>query len=340
MSNASFDEIFTTYYQSPSPSRAVAALEAEARGNEKLDKGDQTLRVYFFSTIAREHPAIVRDYEALFHRQPSSLVLSVLDQVGDEATWQFLATRLKDDRFRAIRRQMRDVTERETGSRIAPLVAPGRTALDLDLLWAEFFVTGNTTPVAQIIGVLDWPDVVRERVERGLRQPAVVRFLGPFIGNESRPSVPASVIRRLGITIDQERRVVATPEDLDWLCLADLFFHQPSPAWRLISRYLSEEQQRIASMRGAAIWSLGANAIKHVRVLETCEAQLATRSGQTRLTLMEICAVDRLSRGDHGEASAWAREYLELSPDNSEIRRLLDRATRGPASAEGRAIDE
>jgi hypothetical protein len=335
MSQPSFDEIFTTYYQSPLPSRAVAALEAEARADSDLDKEDIALRVYFFSTIARRDPSVVRDYKALFDRQPSSLVLSVLGQTSDEATRQFLASRLKDDRFRALRRQMRDIAESETGAPIAPLVAPGRRAHDLDLSWAEFFVTGDTAPVERIIAVVDWPDVVRERIERGLRQPAIVRFLGAGLHQRLRPSVPARVIRRLGIAVDWQRRVVQTQEDVDWLCLAPLFFDQPSPAWRLISTYLSEEQRRIAGIRGAAIWSVGANAIDHVRVLETCESRLATRSGPARLTLLEICAVARLSREDQGEAAAWAREYLELSPGNPEMRKLLDRATRGPSRPSG-----
>jgi hypothetical protein len=335
MGEASFDEIFTTYYQSPSVSRAVAALEAEARADSKLDKEDRALRVYFFSTIARQDPSIVRDYEALFDRQPSGLVLSVLGQVSDEATRQFVASRLADDRFRALRRQMRDIAEGETGAAIAPLVAPGLRAHDLDLSWAEFFVKGNTAPVERIIAVLDWPDVVRERIERGLRQPTIVRFLGAGLRQSWRPSVPSRVIRRLGIAVDWRRRVVETPDDLDWLCLAPVFFDQPSPAWRLISPYLSEEQRGIASIRGAAIWSLGANAIEHVLVLETCESRLATRNGPTRLTLLEICAVARLSRGDQREAAAWARECLELSPGNREMGKLLDRATRGPTSPKG-----
>jgi hypothetical protein len=71
-------------------------------------------------------------------------VLSVLAQVGDDGTRQFVAARVGDERFRGVRRQMRALVKGEAMKRIDPLAAPARTALDLDLLWAEFLVTGNT----------------------------------------------------------------------------------------------------------------------------------------------------------------------------------------------------
>jgi hypothetical protein len=335
MSEASFGEIFATYYQSPTPARAVATLEVEApRDSGLLNKRWRTLEIYFFSTIAREYPPIVSEYEALFDRQPSRLVLDVLAQAGDAGTLRFIDARLGDERFRALHHQMRELVKGWPTKRIDPLATPARTALDLDLLWAEFLVTGRTTSVERIIDVLEWPDLLRQRVEFSLRLPGLVRSIGgslPWLGR-SRLSLSTGVVRRLGIEVDRQRRVVETPEDLDTRFLtADGSFD--GEAWSLISPSLSKKERENVATKAAARWSLGANAIEHPRVVETCEAGSATRGGRARLALLEIVANARLSRGDLVQASAWARRYLELSPGDSDMNGLLDRATEVPPAS-------
>jgi len=330
MSESAFDEIFTTDYRSPSPARAVAALEAQARADPGwLDRGQRTLEIYFFSVIARRYPPILRDYEALFDRQPSRYVLDVLAETDDEGTRRFIATRLTDDRFRALHHEMRSVVKGSAGPRLDPLGHPARDALDLDLLWAEFLVTGETTSVERIIDVLEWPDIVRERVESSLRLPKSVRFVGMFLPwlGRSRLSVSDGVVRFLGIRVDDQRRVVETPEDLD--CRFWAPSGSPSErAWGLVSPLLSKRQREKAATKAAARWSLGANAVQHEPVLQACEAASATRDGRAQLALLEISAYARLSRGDRSEAASWATRYLELSPNNDDVGRLLDRATR------------
>ena len=38
----------------------------------------------------------------------------------------------------------------------------------MDLLWVEFFATGNLAPLLRIIGVLDEPDIVRAKLTQWL----------------------------------------------------------------------------------------------------------------------------------------------------------------------------
>ncbi len=40
----------------------------------------------------------------------------------------------------------------------------------MDLLWVEFFITGNLAPVPRVVGVLDEPDVVRAQLTAWLRE--------------------------------------------------------------------------------------------------------------------------------------------------------------------------
>jgi len=313
----------------------VAALEAEApRDPGLLNKRWRTLEIYFFSTIAHEYPPIVSEYEALFDRQPSRLVLDVLAQTGDAGTRRFIDARLADERFRALHHQMRELVKGWPTKRIDPLATPARTALDLDLLWAEFLVTGRTTSVERIIDVLEWPDLLRQRVEFSLRLPGLVRLIGsslPWLGR-SRLSLSTGVVRRLGIEVDRQQQVVQTPEDLDCRFWAPAG-SRGEEVWSLLIPHLSKPEQKRVATKVAARWSLGANAIEHPRVLETCEAESATRGGRARLALLEIVANARLSKGDLAHASAWARQYLELSPGDSDMNGLLDRATGVPPAS-------
>jgi hypothetical protein len=319
-----------TYYRSPSPARAVAALETQAHADPGwLDRGRRTRDIYFFSAIARRYPPILRDYEALFDRQPSRFVFDVLAETDDAETRRFITARLTDDRFRALHHQMRAVAKGSSRQRLDPLGHAAQDALDLDLLWAEFLVTGDTTPVERIIDVLEWPDLVRGRVEFSLRLPKSLRFIGMLLPLLRRPrlTVPEAVVRLLRIEVDAQRRVVETPEDLDCRFWAPA----GSPgqqAWHLLTPSLSKRQQEKVATKAAARWSLGANSIEHEPVLETCEAGSATREGRPKLALLEISAIARLSRGDRSEAASWAKGYLELSPNSDDMRRLLDRVAR------------
>ena len=60
-----------------------------------------------------------------------------------------------------------DLTYRFTKD-LDPLKELVRNCADLDYLWAEFFLTGNTEAIKKIIEVLKWPDRIRSRVNTWL----------------------------------------------------------------------------------------------------------------------------------------------------------------------------
>ena len=51
---------------------------------------------------------------------------------------------------------------------------------DLDMLWAEFLITGERKAVLHIINVLEWPDRVREKLNNWLVLKPPKKFLADW----------------------------------------------------------------------------------------------------------------------------------------------------------------
>ncbi len=100
---------------------------------------------------------------------------------------------------------------------------------------------------------------------------------------------------------------------------------------------LSPEDMIYIAVKGAEEWSLGANAEQHAPVLETCEAEIAKRSGRVRLALLGITARGYIARKDYASAARWLAEYVELNPSNAGMKKLADtlRSKENKTSYEG-----
>lgn len=73
---------------------------------------------------------------------------------------------------------------------------------NLDLLWAEFFVTGEAAPIARIFAVLDAPDFIRARLEAWLSESSL-------FGKTKRRDA-ATALCAAGLVVDLERKAIAS----------------------------------------------------------------------------------------------------------------------------------
>src|SRR5262245_29965870 len=155
---------FFNYYLHPRPEQAPEALL------DCLEKGmfnDPDNAVwYLFARVAREHPWLVRRYEALFRENIASrpVVLKILQQAGDLETRRFLLDSIGNPDFRPLQTELKAAVH-EWPAAINPLTQPVASAADLDRLWCEFRATGSTAPVLRIIEVFEGPDRIRGRLE-------------------------------------------------------------------------------------------------------------------------------------------------------------------------------
>jgi hypothetical protein len=147
----------------------------------------------------------------------------------------------------------------------------------LDLLWAEFFVTGSPEPILRIIGTLDLGDQVRRHLEIWLRARS-------FFGGAARRAT-ASTLREVGLEVDLDSRAIVTEADLDCLCFS--IAERKFPIFKHLPFALPSADLLVLATKGAALWSLRLNSTVHALVAELCRAERARPGGAARLRLTE-----------------------------------------------------
>lgn len=143
---------------------------------------------------------------------------------------------------------------------------------EMDLCWGEFLVTGNTKVVRRVIDVLDREDLTREFVNQQLQTPSPeTNFL-----SDSERTTLAQVGITLGLEADEGPDVILSDGDVDIL----LWFgvKNGNEVCSKILKAMPEPTQIHVANKGAAIWSLQANAQQHGAIRLLCEEE-ANRPG-------------------------------------------------------------
>ena len=140
--DTSFDEFFETYYKNRWSTNDILSFLRSFLTTTcySAPEGSVELATYFFARISKDRVELVPAYEKVLSEvcgKGAEVLLEILRQAGG------------------------------SGTRLRPI----RTGLDLDLLWCEFLATGSTEPVFRIIDVLNWPDLVRARLQEWRQTP-------------------------------------------------------------------------------------------------------------------------------------------------------------------------
>jgi hypothetical protein len=170
----------TFYYQAPDPALGPRLLK-DLLHKKNLEhpwfaKNDYALllNAALLGDVAAGHPKIVREYEVAFADAPPAgrrVVVRALRNCGDAETLKRVDAWLADPRYadnradlEALRKHLADPGRKPVRDR------PAKGPDDLDLLWGNFFITGEYAPVARLLDVLDRPDApdnaVLKRVAR------------------------------------------------------------------------------------------------------------------------------------------------------------------------------
>ena len=154
---------------------------------------------------------------------------------------------------------------------------------ELDLLWAEFFVTGSSDPILRIIETLDWEDRVRRHLGLWLQEKS-------FFGQLKRRAT-AATLRSVGLEVDLDAKLIITDGDLDYLCHS--IAARSFPIFKHLPFQLSYEEAIAAMTKGTALWSLRLNSKEHQLVADLCHAEQKRPGGPTRLLLTEPSTEER-----------------------------------------------
>ncbi|HUQ06045.1 MAG TPA: hypothetical protein VM261_26260 [Kofleriaceae bacterium] len=142
----------------------------------------------------------------------------------------------------------------------------------LDLLWAEFFVTGEAAPVERIFATLDGDDRMRMRLEAWLRE-------SPLFGGSKRRATAAE-LAAAGLVVDLERKIIVTTGDLDCVCFQ--IAERRVPIFKMLPFEIAPADFTSLGIKGSAIWSLRLNARSHEKVAAICRVESQRPGGPGR----------------------------------------------------------
>jgi hypothetical protein len=169
-----YTKTVTFYYKSPDPELGPKLLK-ELLKKENIEHPwfvgkDNVLMLNgaVFGDIAAGHPKIVRQYESAFVDAPLAgrrIILRALMNCGDPETTKHVAAWLADERYSDCRAALDELKKHlDNPKRQHVRDRPARTPDDLDLLWINFFVTGEYAPISRILDVLDLPDAKENEI--------------------------------------------------------------------------------------------------------------------------------------------------------------------------------
>lgn len=174
-----FSKVGTFYYLDPDPKLGPKMLK-ELIKKENLEhpffvkRDDVPLLIGAqVGDIGIGHAEVVREYEALFaDASPAGrkVIIRALTNAGDKDTAKKVGEWVKDPKFADQKAELEALKAHiEDPKRVHVRDVPARAPKDLDLLWANFFVTGEYAPVSRILDVFDLPDA---KENEGLKKVA------------------------------------------------------------------------------------------------------------------------------------------------------------------------
>jgi uncharacterized protein (TIGR03066 family) len=183
-----FAPAVTFYYKSPDPSLGPKMLK-ELLKKENLEhpwfekKGHVLVLIGAqLGDIAAGKPKIVREYEAAFADAPLTgqrVIARSLGNCGDAETIKKVSAWLGDEKYADIRPELAALKKHlEDPKRQHIRDRPAKTPDDLDLLWSNFFVTGEYAPVSRILDVLDQADARENAVMKRVAKWSLGANLG------------------------------------------------------------------------------------------------------------------------------------------------------------------
>jgi hypothetical protein len=164
----------TFYYQSPDPDLGPRLLK-ELLKKENLEhpffvKNDYSLllNAALLGDVGAGKPKVVRAYEAAFpdaSRAGRRVIARALMNCGDQETVKRVDAWLADQRYADSRPDLEALKKQLTGPGPKHVRdRPARSPADLDLLWCNFFITGEYAPIARILDALDLPEAPENAV--------------------------------------------------------------------------------------------------------------------------------------------------------------------------------
>jgi hypothetical protein len=275
----------TNYHHEPTPKRVPEMLHGVLKGRlaaeftAKEPPHKLVLLAHAFGHMARGNAALVRGFEAQFaaSTRPGQLfLLTVLPVCGDQETVKQIRAWQQDPKFDDLKTPL-EITHSllSDPKRRLPRDRPARLPTDLDLLWADFLVTGEYAPVSRILDVFDQQGLLRTQIETCMKKNAdnrddlltVLQVLGLL-----RPGTVDKLVEGdLALTIlhDGRGKIRADPAVAVW-------------ALQPFLNLTAEDWKGNLLLKATASWSMQSNLEQHPRLRELLTKHCDQRANKSR----------------------------------------------------------
>jgi uncharacterized protein (TIGR03067 family) len=295
------DKFIANYHRGPTPVRVPEilnkALKMASSGQEPFDNSSGTrLVAAAFGHMGKGQKKLVRHYESRFDdagKQGKSFLLEALKICGDAETLKRMEKWARDPRNAELKKDIEDSrTFLANPKRAYPRDRAATSSHDLDLLWADFLVTGEYAPVARILDVLENPRGLRKSIEKRLASPLPDPAKGPDVIANLRsqnllvPGTKDKLVKGdLELVLLYDRKGRLRGDDLVHLVMKqDIFDLRDEPLTRAME------------LHGAAAWSLMANLEQHPRLAELLKKHYPECKPRSRELVKRWLKIDQVFR--------------------------------------------
>lgn len=288
-----FNSLTMYYYSNPQPEKIPLALQDYLSSeffNSNQPSGFYTSVSYLIGRIARAEPSLVPEYLKIFDGATHNgrvLLIMVFQICGNEQVKEYLRTKLNDKNFAKEKVDIENILKMDIPISYDPLKREVKSGVDLDALWAEFFVTGNKEPIVKIIDVLSREDLFKNKLLTWMSDKHTKKEIRNL----------NTLLNASNVHVDLDKNALNIDGDMDCLYSASLsgpgMEMQRSRNGIQIRKILGLSQEDLVYMatKGAAMWSLKANAEQHPKVFEYCKQEFERRNDKSKIELAIILEV-------------------------------------------------
>lgn len=320
-----FEKFLQEYYQAPDADQVPRYL-MEVIGSEFFMTGEvfrqnrQLLYAYAFGRMAELEPSLIPLYMKIFDTAPLEgrlFMVNVFQVCGGDAVRKYLQDSMNDPAFEKVKPLIEAALSQEFPLAYDPFVKEINIPYDIEMLWVEYFLTGNSKAIERIVSVLGREDMIRDKVKA---------YFASDASQEDKALLAERVTKVLAVDVD--------PTTYEFNSIADfgsILMGRARSRSITVDDFeefldqveISNEEFIRVSTKAEALRSLEAYARRDELVLEAVEDQVMKIDGSSKDALLNIAFRGEFRRGNNEKARDYLLELITRVPEQPLLHAVL-----------------
>lgn len=288
---AEFNAVLSNYYKNPQP-EVIPKHFGEVANSDfiRIQPTDVSGAIsYAFGRLAQLElsllPKYIEEFKKFSSHEARVFALMVFTLCGNDEVVSFLEKIKDEDKYANEKEDIERLLTNGIPINFKALENEVKTGADLDFLWVEFMIAGKKEPIAKIVDVLNWEDILRKRI---------IEWIKTNPSKKQKEFIDKILNDQLGMNIDFDTIDVLDTYDLDGQFSAAVrnggASREDIKKVREIIK-INDEDLWSAAVKGSAIWALISNSQQHSKVFQYCVEEYEKRNDKAKKELAVILAV-------------------------------------------------